>query len=35
MLESNSKYWIGVGSYVGGDVIGVTQDYIKIVKVKY
>ena len=33
MLENGSRYWVGVGSYVGKQMLGVTQDYITILKV--
>ena len=35
MLENASRYWIGVGAYAGNSMLGVTQVYIQIFKVKY
>jgi hypothetical protein len=35
MLENTSIHWIGVGSHAGSNMLGVTQDFIQIFKVKY
>lgn len=34
MLLNGSIHWIGVGVHAGDDMLGVTQDFIEIFKVK-
>ena len=35
MLLNSSTHWIGVGIHAGEDMLGVTQDFMQIFKVKY